>query len=394
MSKSINPSQNNWVRGMQMLLMEQRSRSMYLVIGAMLVLYGLTIMHWEVSAHPPEDIELMYDYASQILNITITHTTPAPSQHYIGSVEVFRNNISVIEETYESQPTVRVFYLEFEVLAEDGDVLKVKAACNLWGELEEETIVEGPRERMYIEVNPKIEELEMGEERDLTVNIYEVSDDDPLEGVVVQVTAWLGTVTEVNDLGLGGYSFTYTAPELETEDIDVINISASKNGYHSTYHEFEIDILLPLDPDRIIEVTLSPRFTMIEEGESKEVTVIIEAGGSGLDVDDIKVDRSGGTYSTERSDVGVFMITFKASEVTTNQQGWLKVTAEMEGYRSGSAQMSFTIVDIGTPDDDDDTGVSNDKGLFNTTTIAISIIILVIIVGIVVFIIHQRRKKG
>lgn len=377
-----------------MLLMEKRSRSMHLIFGAMLLMYCLIASYGEVSAHPPEDIELSYDYASQILNITITHTTPAPAQHYVGSVEVFRNNISVIEETYESQQTVRVFYLEFEVLAEDGDILKVIAECNIWGEREEEITVAGPRESMYLVVNPDVQEMEMGEEQDFTVNIYEETDDDPLEGVNVEVTAWLGAVSGVADLGLGGYSFTYTAPELDQEELDVINISASKNGYHSIYHEIEIDILSPMDPERIIEVTLSPRFTTIDEGETKEITAAVTAGGEPLDVGNIMVDRSGGTYTTERSDIGVFVITFKAAEVTTDQQGWLKVTAELEGYRSGSAQMSFTIVDTGTPDDDDDDTVSNGEGLFNTTTIIVSIIILVVMIGIVAFIIYRKKKKG
>ncbi|MGA1793590.1 MAG: hypothetical protein ACMUHM_06535 [Thermoplasmatota archaeon] len=375
---------------------DSRAKVLHVILGTMVLLTAINLISGEVEGHPPEDMELVYDYFNQILNVTITHTTPAPSQHYIESVEVFKNNVSVESKEYDRQPTYRIFYVEFEVFAQDNDVLMVRATCNIAGNLEMSTTVEGPKERMYIEVNPEIEGLEMGDEQDFTVNIYKEADDDPVEGVTVAVDPMIGTVSEVFDLGLGGYSFTYTAPEMEDDDIEVINITASKNGFYVAYFEFDFDILTPIDPDKIIEVTLSPRFTSIDEGETKEITVTVKAGGDYLDVDDIKVDRSGGTYSTIRISAGTFKVSFKASEVTTNRQGWLKVTAEMEGYRSGSSQISFTIVDVGTPDDDDDddgSTISNDKGFFNTTTITILVVIILIIVGIVVFILYRRRKK-
>ena len=372
-----------------------RAKILHIILGTLVLLTSIHLISDEVEGHPPEDMELVYDYFNQVLNVTITHTTPAPSQHYIESVEVFKNDVPVESKEYDRQPTYRVFYVEFEVFAEDKDFLMVRATCNIAGSLEGNTTVIGPKDEMYIEVNPEIEGLEMGDEQDFTVNIYKEADDDPVEGVTVEVRPMIGTVSEVSDLGLGGYSFTYTAPEMEDDDIEVINITASKNGFYVAYFEFDFDILIPIDPDKIIEVSLSPRFTSIDEGETKEITATVKAGGDYLDVDDIKVDRSGGTYSTTRISAGTFKVSFKASEVTTNRQGWLKVTAEMEGYRSGSSQISFTIVDVGTPDndDDDDTTISNEKGFFNTTTITILVIIILVIVGIVVYILYRKRKK-
>ncbi|MGA1819783.1 MAG: hypothetical protein ACMUHU_02120 [Thermoplasmatota archaeon] len=366
-----------------------------IILGAMLLLTVIHLVTDDVAAHPPEDMVIVYDYFNQVLNVTITHTTPAPSQHYIESVEVFKNDVPVESKDYDRQPTYRIFYVEFDVFAEDNDVLMVRATCSIAGSLEVNTTVSGPKERMYIEVNPEVEGLEMGDEQDFTVNIYKEADDDPVEGVTVAVDPMIGTVSEVSDLGLGGYSFTYTAPELNDDDIEVINITASKNGFHAAYLEFQFDILTPIDPDKIIEIELSPRFTSIDEGETKEITATVKAGGDYLDVSDIKVERSGGTYSTERMSAGTFKVTFKASEVTTDRMGWLKVTAELEGYRSGSSQISFTIVDVGTPDDDDDddTTVSNQKGFFNTTNIIIIVVIVIIIAGIVAFILYRRKKK-
>ena len=203
-----------------MIIFKTRVGTIHMIVAALLIFLALGSGPDMVDAHAPESMELYYDFFSQILNVTITHTTPAPSQHYIESVEVFRNNVSIIQEEYTEQPSLRVFYLEFDVSAEDNDVLRVNAVCNIVGDLEEEIRVIGPKDRMYIEVNPEIEGIEMGEEQDFTVNIYETANDDPIEGVSVEVSTWLGTASEVSDLGLGGYSFTYTAPDLEDDDID------------------------------------------------------------------------------------------------------------------------------------------------------------------------------
>ncbi|MGA1848792.1 MAG: hypothetical protein ACMUHB_05565 [Thermoplasmatota archaeon] len=355
----------------------------------------------EVSAHAPESMVLSYDYNSRNLTVTITHTTPLPDQHYIESVEVFRNEISIIQETYTSQPELRTFSLYFDVIAEDGDVLNVTAVCNVFGSLTEEIDVEGPKARMDLSVSPAITLIEMGEEQSFTVNIYNNEDGMPVDGVTVTASAVLGEVTEVSALGLGGYEFTYTAPELDDEDIEVINITAQMNGYHSAYHEFDLDIVFPVDPAKKIAVTITPAFTTINENEAKELTVKVTAGGSDLDVDGITVTRSGGVVSTDKTGTGTFMVTFKASEVQRDTMGWINVVAEKEGYQRGEKRMSFTIRDSSGPvddDDDDDTSdddiaVSNEKDFLNGTTITIFLVILVLIGGIVGFIIYRKRKK-
>ncbi len=357
----------------------------------------------EVSAHPPEDITLSYDYPSQILSVNITHHNLAVPQHYIQSIEVFKNNISVIMETYTSQPDNRQWEVDFDVPAVDGDLLKVEAICSITpnypGESEVFEVI-GPKDRMDLSVDPAITLIEMGEEQSFTVNIYNQEDGMPVDGVTVTVSADLGEVTEVSALGLGGYEFTYTAPELDDEDIEVINITAQMNGYHSAYHEFDMDIVFPVDPAKKIAVTITPAFTTINENEAKELTVRVTAGGSDLDVEGITVTRSGGVVSTEKTGTGTFMVTFKASEVQRDTMGWINIVAEKEGYQRGEKRMSFTIRDSSGPIDDDDDdiidddiAVSNEKDFLNGTTITIFLVILALIGGIVGFIIYRRRKK-
>jgi hypothetical protein len=372
-----------------------------MIVPLILSFFILSLVPGEVSAHAPESMELSYDFGTRNLTVTITHTTPLPDQHYIESVEVFRNEISIIQESYTSQPELRTFSLYFDVPAADGDILNVTAVCNVFGSLTEEIEVVGPRARMDLSVSPAITLIEMGDQQSFTVNIYREDDGMPVDGATVTASAVLGEVTEVSALGLGGYEFTYTAPELEDEDIEVINITAQMNGYHTTYHEFDMDIVFPVDPAKKIAVSITPAFTTITENEARDLTVQVTAGGSDLDVESITVTRSGGIVSTEKTGTGTFILTFKASEVQRDTQGWINVVAEKEGYQRGEKRISFTIRDSTGPitDDDDDTAddditVSNEKDFINGTTITVFLIIVILIGGIVGFIIYRRRKKN
>ena len=159
------------------------------LIGMILLTMVLVLTPTDINAHAPEDMTLSYDYFTQILNVSISHTG-YQSQHFIETIEIFKNNISVHDETYAEQNELRELYYEFEVFAEDGDILRVIATCNLVGSEEAEITVVGPRERMDISVN-EIEELEMGDEWDFTVNIEQVNNGDPVEGVVLEGAARL-----------------------------------------------------------------------------------------------------------------------------------------------------------------------------------------------------------
>jgi len=375
-----------------------RMSAFYMIVGLLITIPVSSMVPFLVSAHAPESMELSYDHENRNLTVTITHTTPLSETHYVESVEVFRNNISIIRETYTSQPELRTFTLYFDVFAEDGDIIKVTAVCNVYGSLTEETEVEGPKDRMDLSVSPVITLIEMGEEQSFTVNIYDTEDGMSVDGVTVTASADMGEVSDVSDLGLGGYEFTYIAPDLEDEDIEVINITARMNGYHTAYHEFDMEIVFPVDPSKKIAITITPAFTTITENDAKDLTVKVTAGGSDLDVGGITVTRSGGIISSEKTGIGTFVITFKASEVQRDSQGWINVVAEKEGYQRGEKRISFTIKDNGgsqTDDDvdDDDISVSNEKDLLNATTITIFLIILLLAGGIIGFIFYLRRKR-
>lgn len=373
-------------------------------VAMIIALFGLLMLFTgddgEILGHAPQEMELQYSYSGRILNVTITHEVIFADldTHYVETVTVSKNGVEVIRETYDTQSTRDTVSYEYDIDAQDGDVLEAYAECSLSGSITESLTVEAPRDRMVLSVDPNVGFLVMGEQNDFTIlAVKEDNENEYIQGISMEVSADLGDVTEAQDLGLGAYQFTYTAPELDEEDIEVINITATKNGYHDAYVEFSFDILFPADPDRVLDIIVPSPFTSIGEGQTKEFNVEIETKtGDPVDVSGLTLDRSGGQVSQQNLGNGRFTITFKADQVGTNTPGWIKITVEKEGYQRAERTLRFTIEDIpdGAVDDDDGGDIeSGGFNLFQGNNIIILIVIILIVVGIVAFIAYRRMKK-
>lgn len=341
-----------------------------------------------VSGHAPTQMELDYELDDQLLFVTITHSTPTPSSHYVEAIIVYRNDIPIIEEEYDDQPSRQTFTYEFSIYAVDGDVLKAWAECNIGGDLEEEITIEGPKEYMTLVVNPNPEAVEMDEEVPFTVTIYREEDETPLDGVTVVPRADLGYVSEIDELALGGYGFSYTAPALDNEDIEVINLSCTKNGYHPLYFEFSFDIIFTLDMSRVIQVSIEPTVYRLDEGETKEFSVTVKAGGVSLDIPDLDVDYSKGKLSTTKVGTGRYTLKYTANYVDADTTGFIKVTAIKSGYSTDADEIQFQITDLG--DIQEDNGSEESFFEKNLTYIIIAAVAILIIAGMIIFF---RRKK-
>lgn len=86
-----------------------------------------------VMAHPPKSLTAAYDIQSQKLTVRIDHGSFSPSMHYINKVEVKKNGQPVINQTYKNQPDKNPFEYTYEIPAKAGDVLEIKATCNMYG---------------------------------------------------------------------------------------------------------------------------------------------------------------------------------------------------------------------------------------------------------------------
>ncbi|PKN34911.1 MAG: hypothetical protein CVU61_05990 [Deltaproteobacteria bacterium HGW-Deltaproteobacteria-19] len=100
----------------------------WLILALTLVLPGGT-----AQATAPSDVKCAYDAATLTLQVTITHPSPFPTSHYIKSVEIKKDNKVLLSQNYKSQPDAPAFSYSYKIQVVPGDVLDVKATCNLWG---------------------------------------------------------------------------------------------------------------------------------------------------------------------------------------------------------------------------------------------------------------------
>jgi len=114
-----------------------------IVVCFVMCLLTVTVYNIDVFAHPPQDMQLEYDFDSQTLSVTITHNTLDPNSHYIYKVEIEKNEVVYLTEEYDNQPTADTFTYTYEIEADIGDLLSVVAYCSLYGSLTDSLTVTG-----------------------------------------------------------------------------------------------------------------------------------------------------------------------------------------------------------------------------------------------------------
>jgi hypothetical protein len=113
----------------------------YIFIVMMLVT-GI-ILTTQATSHSPEDIQLEYNFDTQKLNVTITHNTNNPNNHYVNKVEIEKNDVLNITENYNSQPSPDTFTYNYTIETIAGDELTITAYCNLFGSITKSITITG-----------------------------------------------------------------------------------------------------------------------------------------------------------------------------------------------------------------------------------------------------------
>ena len=67
--------------------MKKRNWSSFLILMILLII-GLTSLGGTVTAHSPEDIDLVYDENTSSLTVIITHDVENKTTHYINGVKI------------------------------------------------------------------------------------------------------------------------------------------------------------------------------------------------------------------------------------------------------------------------------------------------------------------
>lgn len=194
------------------------------------VLIFLSTIISSVYAHPPQDMILSYDIVNQKLNVIITHNVVAPNDHYIETVEIYKNDILIHIENYTSQPSLSTFTYEYDVQAQVGDTLNVTGICSISGSITRTiTIGEPTTDEITVTINPQISSIDENEAEDFVVSTS--FDGQPLDDVTLDIDVKLGAASPYQRISVGQYSFTYTAPDINKAQTETIDIRAEKEGY-------------------------------------------------------------------------------------------------------------------------------------------------------------------
>ncbi len=194
------------------------------------LIVGFFLFSANAIAHAPSSMELEYNFFNQKLNVTITHSVLDPNSHYVGSVEILKNNVEFITQDYTSQPSPTTFTYTYDVSAEDGDDLEVTATCSITGSITESIIVEETSQnQIVLDVNPTINTIGKNTQQifDLSVS----AGGEPLDNVSLDIDVTYGSTIGPQRLSEGMYNFTYFAPDTPRNLNEKIDIKATKPGY-------------------------------------------------------------------------------------------------------------------------------------------------------------------
>jgi hypothetical protein len=118
------------------------SRKVVLILSALILLsFFFILLSTLVLAHPPSQMALEYDADTQTLAVTITHSVPDPTSHYVEKVGITKNGAPLLTKEYTSQPSTSTFSYTYAIAADNGDNLEITAYCSIYGSIREQITV-------------------------------------------------------------------------------------------------------------------------------------------------------------------------------------------------------------------------------------------------------------
>ncbi len=195
-----------------------------------------------VSAHPPIDMNL--SYSNGVLSVTIYHLVASPetTNHYIETVEIYKNNEFVLEETYTTQPAiVDSFTYEYNITAYPGDTIEVTATCSQVGNITRILEVPPGPSPLEVAIDSSATTVQSGNE--LTITVAVESADEPIEEAKIKLSSdGGGSFSDVEDKGNGEYEATFTAPEIASDTTLTITAKATKASFSDGVDTIEITV--------------------------------------------------------------------------------------------------------------------------------------------------------
>lgn len=106
-----------------------------------LIIFCLGIVSLPASrlyAHSPEKVVLSYDQDTHSLTAEVVHPVADPGTHFVNRIQVLLNDKMIIKKEPPRQNTTGVSEVFPLTDVKSGDIVKVIAFCNRWGERSEQ----------------------------------------------------------------------------------------------------------------------------------------------------------------------------------------------------------------------------------------------------------------
>jgi hypothetical protein len=93
-------------------------------------------------AHPPSEIDVVYDPVTQLLSLDIIHPTPDVKNHHIKEVQILINGEWYTKQEFSVQTESRKHQtVVLLTTAKPGDTVDIIAVCNVFGKKQVSTVI-------------------------------------------------------------------------------------------------------------------------------------------------------------------------------------------------------------------------------------------------------------
>lgn len=108
----------------------------------LLTLMSAIIICTPLYAHPAEMVELKWNEAVSVLDVSILHPVKNTANHYISKIVVSVDGKAIEEKTLKFQSDSRTEHVQFEIKdMKKGSKIEVEATCNVFGKLKESVVL-------------------------------------------------------------------------------------------------------------------------------------------------------------------------------------------------------------------------------------------------------------
>lgn len=118
-----------------------KMRKSNLILISLIFALMLVVQPAPVKAHAPGSMTLEYDFDSQELTVSVSHSVSDVFTHYIYEIVIVKNSVVFTTEEYTNQSSTSGMSDDFDVPAVEGDVLQVTAKCSIAGQISNQITV-------------------------------------------------------------------------------------------------------------------------------------------------------------------------------------------------------------------------------------------------------------